>query len=109
MSSWKDGMWINTSTEIGCSVCTRKAIHIRLDPDDGKPYCSMHFPNRERVLLFKPEGKYYTEEHWLIPDGAIIPYEMINSPDFRRIGGGAVLVDTQDPWGYPHLFPNETR
>lgn len=27
------------------------------------------------------------------------------SPDFRRIDGGAVLVDSQEPWGYPHLFP----
>jgi len=60
---------------------------------------------RARVILFKASGKYYTEEEWLIPERAIGPYDMLNSPDFRRIGGGAVLVDTQEPWGYPHLFP----
>jgi len=57
------------------------------------------------VILFKPSGKYYTEERWRIPDSAITPYDMERSPDFRRISGGAVLVETQEPWGYPHLFP----
>lgn len=60
---------------------------------------------RAVVILFRPSGKYYTEEHWRIPVGAIGPYDMDRSPDFRRIGGGAVLIDTQEPWGYPHLFP----
>lgn len=59
------------------------------------------------MILFKPTGKYYTEDHWRIPDGAVGPYDMRDSPDFRRIGGGAVLVETQEPWGYPHLFPGE--
>lgn len=59
------------------------------------------------VILFKPSGKYYTEESWRIPDGAITPADMRRSPDFRRIDGGAVLVDTQEPWGYPHLFPQD--
>ncbi len=59
------------------------------------------------VTLFKPTGKYYTEESWRIPEGAVGPYDMKGSPDFRRISGGAVLVDTQEPWGYPHLFPGE--
>lgn len=59
------------------------------------------------VILFKPSGKYYTEEEWEVPHWAIVPYDMIGSPDFRRIDGGAVLVVTQEPWGYPHLFPNE--
>jgi hypothetical protein len=70
------------------------------------------------VILFKPSGKYYTEEEWEIPewipylrDGQVEyhrpigPYDMGHSDDFRRIGGGAVLVETQEPWGYPHLFP----
>ena len=57
------------------------------------------------VILFKPSGKYYTEEKWAIPDGAIGPFDMERSPDWRRIDGGAVLVDSQPPWGYPHLFP----
>jgi hypothetical protein len=70
------------------------------------------------VILFKPSGKYYTQEEWRVPtdsqiraaggnagDGAT-PYAMRFSPDFRRIDGGAVLVDTQEPWGYPHLFPS---
>lgn len=59
------------------------------------------------VILFKPSGKYYTEESWRVPDGAITPHDMKRSPDFRRIGGGAVLVVTQEPWGYPHLFPRD--
>lgn len=59
------------------------------------------------VILFKPSGKYYTEEEWRIPTGAIGPYSMKHSPDFRRIDGGAVLVETQEPWGFPHLFPGE--
>lgn len=58
-----------------------------------------------QVDLFKPSGKYYTSESWLIPLDAIGPYDMLRSPDFRRISGGAVLVESQDPWGYPHLFP----
>ncbi|MEV4939576.1 hypothetical protein [Streptomyces zaomyceticus] len=62
-----------------------------------------------RVILFKPSGKYYTEEEWRVPAGAIGPYAMKESPDFRRISGGAVLVDTQEPWGYPHLIPGESE
>lgn len=60
------------------------------------------------VSLFRPSGKWYTDEHWRIPPGAIGPYDMENSPDFRRIGGGPVLVDTQEPWGYPHLLVGVT-
>lgn len=55
------------------------------------------------VILFKPSGKYYTTEYWGIPSGAIGPSDMVNSPDFWTIGGGAVLVTTQEPWGYPWL------
>ena len=58
-----------------------------------------------RAVLFKPSGKYYTEEQWKIPEDAIGPYDMWRSPDFRRIGGGAVLIESQEPWGFPHLFP----
>lgn len=57
------------------------------------------------VILFKPSGKYYTEEEWEIPPRAIGPYDMLGSKDFRRIANGAVLVVTQEPWGFPHLFP----
>lgn len=71
------------------------------------------------VLLFKPSGKYYTSEEWRIPEEVqdwsayqghysretIGPRDMDQSPDFRRIDGGAVLVETQEPWGFPHLFP----
>lgn len=60
---------------------------------------------RALVILFKPSGKYYTEESWRVPENAIGPYDMERSPDFRRISGGAVLIDSQEPWGYPHLFP----
>lgn len=57
-----------------------------------------------RVTLFKPSGKYYTEEEWTIPDGAVGPLHMRNSVDFRQINGGPVLVQEQEPWGYPHLL-----
>lgn len=72
------------------------------------------------VVLFKESGKYYTETEWEIPtieevlerggrkvDGPTIgPHCMKFSKDFVRCGGtGAVLVEEQDPWGYPHLFP----
>lgn len=60
---------------------------------------------KAKVILFKETGKYYTEEEWRIPEGAIGPYDMDRSPNFRRIGNGAVLVESQEPWGYPHLFP----
>ena len=59
------------------------------------------------VILFKPGGKYYTEEAWEIPHGTIGPYDMDKSPDFRRIDGAPVLIDS-DVWGYPHLFPGTT-
>lgn len=62
-------------------------------------------PPEAVVTLFKPDGKYYTEEIWKIPPGAIGPYDMEHSPDFRRISGGHVLVESQEPWGFPHLFP----
>lgn len=57
------------------------------------------------VVLFKPSGKYYTTEQWKVPAGAVWPYTMEFSPDFRRIDGGAVLVPEQEPWKVPHLFP----
>jgi hypothetical protein len=59
---------------------------------------------RAKVTLFKPSGKYYTEEEWAIPSDAKGPHDMANSPDFRRIDGGVVLVDAQEPWGYPFLI-----
>jgi hypothetical protein len=61
---------------------------------------------RAEVILFKPSGKYYTTEEWEVPAGAIGPYDMLRSPDFRRIAGsGPVLIPSQEPWGFPHLFP----
>ncbi len=64
-------------------------------------------PTHATVILFKPSGKYYTEERWIIPERAITPHEMDRSPDFRRIGGGVVLVPAQEPWGYPALLVGE--
>lgn len=72
-------------------------------------------PNlRAPVTLFKSSGKYYTLEAWRIPVGANGPYDMNKSPDFRRIGSGAVLVQSEPEfgdglddaigWGYPFLF-----
>lgn len=60
---------------------------------------------RVKVTLFKRGGKYYTEEEWRVPTDAIGPYDMHRSLDFRRIENGPVLVQSQEPWGYPHLFP----
>lgn len=71
------------------------------------------------VTLFKDTGKYYTSEKWRMPTREEAeehpgylgpgdmhgPFCMLYSPDFRRIGGtGRVLVDAQEPWGYPHLL-----
>lgn len=64
------------------------------------------------VTLFKPSGKYYTSESWRVPEKAIGPYDMAESPDFRRIDGGPVLVETEahdehpedKNWGFPHLI-----
>ena len=64
---------------------------------------------KAQVILFKESGKYYTEEEWEIPEDAIGPYDMERSPNFRRIGNGAVLVVTQEPWGYPALFPSPAK
>lgn len=60
---------------------------------------------KTNVILFKPSGKYYTEEQWEVPEDAIGPFDMINSPDFRRIDGGPVLINDEVIWGYPCLFP----
>jgi len=57
------------------------------------------------VVLFRPSGKYYTEEEWEIPEDAIGPYDMRGSSDFRRIDNGPVLVEAQEPWGYPCIIP----
>jgi hypothetical protein len=58
-----------------------------------------------KVTLFNPSGTYYMEEEWEVPTGAAVPSDMERSPDFRRIGGGAALVQSGDLWGYPFLFP----
>lgn len=59
------------------------------------------------AILFKDSGKYYTAENWEIPDDAIGPMDMAHSKDFRRIGDGAVLIPSQEPWGFPWLInPN---
>ena len=64
---------------------------------------------KRTVTLFKPSGKYYTSEEWSEPAGAIGPQDMARSPDFRRIDGGPVLVETQEPWGYPFLLLGGAR
>ncbi len=72
------------------------------------------FSRSAAVTLFKDSGKYYTQETWKVPVNAVVPSDMSMSPDFRRISGGAVLVDTDAPaeftnaenWGFPHLFPS---
>lgn len=78
---------------------------MELDPDTGfalpERIVTVH---KATVILFKPSGKYYTEEHWRVPEGAMTPHDMARSPDYRTIGGGPVLVDTQEPWGFPALL-----
>jgi hypothetical protein len=61
-------------------------------------------PKKVKVTLFKPSGKYYTEEEWTIPDLAMGPWDMQESPDFHRIDNGPVLIPSQEPWGYPFLL-----
>jgi hypothetical protein len=76
-----------------------------------------------KVILFQESGKYYTEDYWEIPTEAdleelqkdvplekrvyaFLPHCMRFSKGFRRIGdAGHVLVPSQEPWGYPVLFP----
>lgn len=73
---------------------------------------------KAKVVLFKKNGKYYTEEEWEIPAVVkdhsdargdferepLLPFDMSQSKDFRRINDGPVLVITQEPWGYPCLL-----
>lgn len=61
-------------------------------------------PKTAKVQLFKPSGKWYTDEEWGIPLGAIGPWDMARATSFRRIDGGPVLVEAQEPWGYPFLL-----
>lgn len=73
---------------------------------------------RAKVLLFKPSGKFYLEEEWEVPTkeevierggnagDSVGPFCMKYSKDFRCIPDGTVLVETQEPWGYPHLLFN---
>lgn len=88
------------------------------DPDcQGPCDCPGEKEPRAKVILFRKGGKYYTEETWRrptamqvaagggTPGDTVGPYSMRFSPDFRRIDGGPVLVETQEPWGYPHLIP----
>lgn len=67
------------------------------------------------VVLFKDSGKYYTTDSWRVPEGAVGPYDMRYSPDFRQIGNGMVLVpsdaefDGDQNWGYPFLLDGPAR
>lgn len=64
-------------------------------------------PTHATIKTFKESGKYYTEDKWRIPEGAISPHDMAHSPDFRQISPGwTILVDTQYPWGFPAIIKN---
>ncbi len=107
--------------EIGDLIDTKrdmdgdKRVYVKFPSKNGLIsvlYASQVVPYSGKVMvtLFKPSGKYYTEEEWEIPENdkySFLPSCMKNSPNFRRISGGAVLVESQEPWGYPHLFPSE--
>lgn len=80
-----------------------REVYFGKEPTDEE-IDAMNKPKKATVILFKPTGKYYTEEEWRIPEKAIGPYDMLFSDDFRTIGGGPVLVVTQEPWGFPHLL-----
>lgn len=64
------------------------------------------------VTLFKPSGKYHMQAAWRVPVAAVGPDDMVLSPDYQSIDGGAVLVDADaseeypdaENWGYPHLL-----
>lgn len=70
------------------------------------PGCPVH--QKATVVIFKPSGKYYTTERWTIPENAIGPYDMDRAPEARRWldkgAGWMALVETQEPWGFPHLL-----
>ena len=55
------------------------------------------------VKLFKRSGRYYTTERWRVPKGVNFPSDMRQSPDFRRIDMGPVLV-TSERWGFPAIL-----
>lgn len=66
------------------------------------------------VVLFKDSGKYYASESWRAPvnEGYLDPSQMVDSPDFRRIGEGKILILSEphnhapydENWGYPTLI-----
>jgi hypothetical protein len=93
-----------------------EVVHADAHPDRLVAYClscdavrrfTVDIEKKAEVHLFRRSGKYYTEEMWRIPKGAIGPYDMVRSVDFHRIDGGPVLVVTQEPWGFPHLLVSE--
>jgi hypothetical protein len=71
-----------------------------------------------KVTLFRASGKYYTEEDWELPTADEIVERggsrgdyyapqtaMRYSENFRQIDAlGPVLIDSQEPWGYPGLI-----
>lgn len=61
------------------------------------------------VTLFKSSGKYYTEAEWLVPADAIGPYDMRRSPDCKLAPGWSALIESIEPWGYPHLIHSEDK
>ncbi len=71
-------------------------IRVRLIQEDSQ--------RKATVSLFKDSGKWYCDEDWIIPEKAIGPWDMADSPDFRRIGNGKVLVHEQEPFGFPVLL-----
>jgi hypothetical protein len=88
-----------------CEVCKKPmSYHEWVDLDSQGFVVRCNFYDTASVILFRLSGKYYTEERWRIPKNAIGPYDMKSSPDFRTIGGGPVLVVSQEPWGFPHLL-----
>lgn len=67
------------------------------------------------VTLFKSSGKYSFKSAWQVPVNATEPVDMLLSPDFQQVKGGAVLVEAEageeypeaENWGYPQLFTAE--
>lgn len=83
--------------------------------DDLGAAAQGNFDRTATVTLFKDSGKYAFGEAWRVPVCAVSPADMSLSPDFRRTGGGAVLVDADasdeypaaENWGFPHLLDRE--
>lgn len=100
------GLWAWNCEDGDCSF-ERFETHAEVVKNAIAHFGQNYGPLAIEATLFKESGKYYCTDLWELPANTLGPFDMVNSPDFRRIGGGAVLINSQEPWGFPHLFPGE--